>query len=252
VLSTQPAGGVLPTPRARASATAAMTGTAGSRCIRSAMAPATPWSYDAMTVDADVLGARGEPEVASGCRCAILARGAAVRWFRYTRPARTQRLERPVKWLAGFAAVDADPAETVSAEISVPSAFSSTGPTRAGRSKPGTFVPRPAPRRHPSRWPAASSSLAGRRGPERSGRRRRSADPGYRLGSRRLAPVHQHPDVGARALMVRLGATIVRSPTRSAVPSARSDAVTTGLRRCLRARRSALRVRHAGRRCTAR
>ncbi len=97
----------------------------------------TTWSYDAMTVDADV---RGEPEVVvrvqvrnTGAR-----RGREVVQVYASRP--DSAVERPVKWLAGFAVVDADPAAEASAEISVPRRVFQHWSDQGWTLEPGTFV----------------------------------------------------------------------------------------------------------------
>jgi beta-glucosidase len=64
-------------------------------------------------------------------------------------------VERPVKWLAGFAAVDADPGETVSAEISVPERVFQHWSDQGWTLEPGTFVLSAGPS-------SASLPLAGR------------------------------------------------------------------------------------------
>jgi beta-glucosidase len=156
VLSTQPAGGVL------AYTEGASIGYRGyDRDGREPLYPFghgagyTTWSYDAMTVDADVLGARGEPEVAVGVqvRNTGARRGREVVQVYASRP--DSAVERPVKWLAGFAAVDADPAETVSAEISVPKRVFQHWSDQGWTLEPGTFVLSAGPS-------SASLPLAGR------------------------------------------------------------------------------------------
>ena len=100
----------------------------------------TTWSYDVITADAHILGARGEPEVAVGVqvRNTGARRGREVVQVYASRP--DSAVERPVKWLAGFAAVDAEPGETVSADISVPERVFQHWSDRGWTLEPGTFV----------------------------------------------------------------------------------------------------------------
>jgi len=97
----------------------------------------TTWSYDAITVDA---GARGEPEVTISVqvRNTGARRGREVVQVYASRP--DSAVDRPVKWLAGFAAVDADPAETVRAEISVPARVFQHWSDQGWALEPGIFV----------------------------------------------------------------------------------------------------------------
>ncbi|MGH3236605.1 MAG: glycoside hydrolase family 3 C-terminal domain-containing protein, partial [Streptosporangiaceae bacterium] len=80
----------------------------------------TTWSYDSITVDCDVPKPVGAPGVAvcvevrnTGSRP-----GREVVQVYVSRP--DSAVERPVKWLAGFAVVDADPGETVNVGILIP------------------------------------------------------------------------------------------------------------------------------------
>ena len=80
----------------------------------------TTWSYDSMTVDCDLAKPAGPPGVAvcvevrnTGSRP-----GREVVQVYASRP--DSAVERPAKWLAGFAAVDADPGETVNVGILLP------------------------------------------------------------------------------------------------------------------------------------
>jgi len=141
VLSTQPAGGVLPY-------------TEGlfigyRRYDRDGRPPLYPfghgvgyttWSYDAISVDGDVLSARGEPEVAVGVhvRNTGARRGREVVQVYASRP--DSAVERPAKWLAGFAVVGADPGETVSAAISIPERVFQHWSGSGWTLEPGTFV----------------------------------------------------------------------------------------------------------------
>ncbi len=80
----------------------------------------TTWSYDSITVDCDEANPAGKPGVAvcvevrnTGSRP-----GREVVQVYASRP--DSAVERPVRWLAGFAAVDADPGETVTVGILLP------------------------------------------------------------------------------------------------------------------------------------
>jgi beta-glucosidase len=80
----------------------------------------TTWSYDSITVDCDVPGVRGPGgvSVCVGVRNTGPRRGREVVQVYASRPG--SAVERPPKWLAGFAAVDADPGETVTVGILIP------------------------------------------------------------------------------------------------------------------------------------
>ena len=113
----------------------------------------TTWSYDSVTVDGD--GARGEPRVTvrvqvrnTGAR-----RGREVVQVYASRP--DSAVPRPVKWLAGFAAVDADPGETVRASIGVSERTFQHWSDHGWTLEPGTFVLSAGPS-------SASLPLAGR------------------------------------------------------------------------------------------
>ncbi len=80
----------------------------------------TTWSYDSITVDCDLAEPPGTPGVAvcvevrnTGSRP-----GREIVQVYASRP--DSAVERPVKWLAGFAAVHADPGETVNVGIMIP------------------------------------------------------------------------------------------------------------------------------------
>jgi len=80
----------------------------------------TTWSYDSITVDCDV----PQPAGASGVAVCVEVRNTGSRPGREVVQVYASRpdsaVERPVKWLAGFAAVDADPGETVNVGILIP------------------------------------------------------------------------------------------------------------------------------------
>ena len=80
----------------------------------------TTWSYESITVDCEVPKPPGAPGVAvcvevrnTGSRS-----GREVVQIYASRP--DSAIERPAKWLAGFAVVDADPGETVNVGILIP------------------------------------------------------------------------------------------------------------------------------------
>jgi beta-glucosidase len=80
----------------------------------------TTWSYDSITVDCDEANSSGGPGVAvcvevrnTGSRP-----GREVVQVYASRP--DSAVERPVRWLAGFAVVDADPGETVTVGVLLP------------------------------------------------------------------------------------------------------------------------------------
>jgi len=83
----------------------------------------TTWSYDSISVDRDPDAAPG-PARAPGLAVCLQVqntgprRGREVVQVYASRPG--SAVERPVKWLVGFAAVDADPGETVNVAILIP------------------------------------------------------------------------------------------------------------------------------------
>ena len=83
----------------------------------------TTWSYDAITVDCAPADLRN-PADASGVAVCVEVRNTGPRPGREVVQVYASRpdssVERPVKWLAGFAAVDADPGETVNVGILIP------------------------------------------------------------------------------------------------------------------------------------
>ena len=80
----------------------------------------TTWSYDSITVDCDV----PEPPGVPGVAVCVEVRNTGSRPGREIVQVYASRpdsaVERPAKWLAGFAAVDADPGETVNVGILLP------------------------------------------------------------------------------------------------------------------------------------
>jgi beta-glucosidase len=80
----------------------------------------TTWSYDSITVDCD----EANPAGASGVAVCVEVRNTGARPGREVVQVYASRpdsaVERPVKWLVGFAAVDAEPGETVNVGILMP------------------------------------------------------------------------------------------------------------------------------------
>jgi beta-glucosidase len=100
----------------------------------------TTWSYESIAVSGDGAGAVGSPGAAVRVRVRNTGtrRGREVVQVYASR--RDSAVERPVKWLAGFAAVDADPGETVSAEISIPARAFQHWSGQGWALEPGPFV----------------------------------------------------------------------------------------------------------------
>jgi beta-glucosidase len=100
----------------------------------------TTWSYDSITVDCDVPGVRGPGSVSVcvGVRNTGSRRGREVVQVYASRPG--SAVERPAKWLAGFAAVDADPGETVTVGILIPERAFQHWTGQAWATEPGTFT----------------------------------------------------------------------------------------------------------------
>ncbi len=100
----------------------------------------TTWSYESITVDCDVPGPRG-PGAISVCvavRNTGSRRGREVVQVYASRPG--SAVERPAKWLAGFAAVDADPGETVTVGILIPERAFQHWAGGAWATEPGPFT----------------------------------------------------------------------------------------------------------------
>ncbi len=99
----------------------------------------TTWSYDSITAD-DVPGERDGSRVAVRVqvRNTGTRRGREVIQVYASRP--DSAVERPVKWLAGFAVMAAAPGETVSAEINVPERVFQHWSEQGWALEPGTFV----------------------------------------------------------------------------------------------------------------
>jgi beta-glucosidase len=100
----------------------------------------TTWSYDSITVDCDVPGAPG-PGGVSVCvavRNTGARRGREVVQVYASRPG--SAVERPARWLAGFAAVDADPGESVTVGILIPQRAFQHWTGGGWATEPGTFT----------------------------------------------------------------------------------------------------------------
>jgi len=78
----------------------------------------TSWSYESMTVQDGPAQAAGGTAVCVQVRNTGPRRGREVVQVYASRP--DSAVERPAKWLAGFAAVDADPGEAVEVGILLP------------------------------------------------------------------------------------------------------------------------------------
>ena len=94
----------------------------------------TTWSYDSLTVDQDRAGVAACVQVRNtGAR-----RGREVVQVYASRPA--SAVSRPLKWLAGFAPVDADPGETVEVGIVIPPRVFQHWTGTAWATEPGPFT----------------------------------------------------------------------------------------------------------------
>ncbi len=94
----------------------------------------TTWSYDWMAVDHDRAGVAACVQVRNtGPR-----RGREVVQVYASRP--DSAVERPAKWLAGFAAVDAEPGETVEVGILIPERAFQHWDGRGWATEPGAFT----------------------------------------------------------------------------------------------------------------
>jgi len=110
----------------------------------------TTWAYESITLDCDVPGPAGTgpagtgpaaPGAVSACvtvRNTGARRGREVVQVYASRPG--SAVERPAKWLAGFAAVDADPGETVTVGILIPERAFQHWADGAWRTEPGPFT----------------------------------------------------------------------------------------------------------------
>ncbi|MBV9451516.1 MAG: glycoside hydrolase family 3 C-terminal domain-containing protein [Streptosporangiaceae bacterium] len=92
----------------------------------------TTWSYESINVDHDAV-------VSVTLRNTGRRRGREVVQVYASRP--DSAIERPVKWLAGFATVDARPGETVTVRVAIPArAFQHWTPDHGWVTEPGRFT----------------------------------------------------------------------------------------------------------------
>jgi beta-glucosidase len=98
----------------------------------------TTWSYDSMTV------ADGAAQAGGGVAVCVQVRNTGPRCGREVVQVYASRpdsaVERPAKWLAGFAAVDADPGETVEIGILIPERAFQHWSDQGWALEPGSFV----------------------------------------------------------------------------------------------------------------
>ncbi|HEX6527944.1 MAG TPA: glycoside hydrolase family 3 C-terminal domain-containing protein [Streptosporangiaceae bacterium] len=92
----------------------------------------TTWSYESINVDQDAV-------FVVTLRNTGRRRGREVVQVYASRP--DSAIERPVKWLAGFATVDAGPGETVTARVEIPArSFQHWTPEQGWTTEPGRFT----------------------------------------------------------------------------------------------------------------
>jgi beta-glucosidase len=100
----------------------------------------TTWSYDSITVDCD----EANPPGAAGVAVCVGVRNTGARPGREIVQVYASRpdsaVERPVKWLAGFAAVDAGPGEAVNVGILIPERAFEHWSDRGWTLEAGTFT----------------------------------------------------------------------------------------------------------------
>jgi beta-glucosidase len=113
----------------------------------------TTWSYDSITVDCNVPGSGLRAAACVQVRNTGARRGREVVQVYASRP--DSAVERPVKWLAGFAVVEADPGETVDVGIGIPERVFQHWSDGGWTLEPGTFALAAGPS-------SASLPLAGR------------------------------------------------------------------------------------------
>jgi beta-glucosidase len=103
----------------------------------------TTWSYEAITVDCPA-DAPSDPAGLPGAAVCIQLRNTGSRRGREVVQVYASRpgsaVQRPVKWLAGFAAVDADAGETVEAGILIPERAFQHWTDRGWATEPGPFT----------------------------------------------------------------------------------------------------------------
>jgi beta-glucosidase len=123
----------------------------------------TTWSYDAITVDCPA-GDPPDPAGAPGVAVCVQVRNTGSRPGREVVQVYASRpgsaVERPVKWLAGFAAVDADAGETVEVGILIPGRAFQHWTDHGWTTEPGPFTlfagPSSASLPLTASWPKAS------------------------------------------------------------------------------------------------
>jgi beta-glucosidase len=113
----------------------------------------TTWSYDSITVDCNVPGTGLRAAACVQVRNTGARRGREVVQVYASRP--DSAVQRPVKWLAGFAVVEADPGETVDVGIGIPERVFQHWSGEGWALEPGTFALAAGPS-------SASLPLAGR------------------------------------------------------------------------------------------
>jgi beta-glucosidase len=97
----------------------------------------TTWAHESVTLDQPPAGASGVA-VCVQLRNTGARRGRQVVQVYASRP--DSAVERPAKWLAGFATVDADPGETVTVGILIPERVFQHWTGDGWSTEPGTFV----------------------------------------------------------------------------------------------------------------
>jgi beta-glucosidase len=98
----------------------------------------TTWSYDSVTVADGAAQAGGGVAVCVQVRNTGPRRGREIVQVYASRP--DSAVQRPAKWLAGFAAVDADPGETVEVGILIPERVFQHWSDQGWALEPGSFV----------------------------------------------------------------------------------------------------------------
>jgi beta-glucosidase len=98
----------------------------------------TTWSYESITVDRNVPGGGLRAAVCVQVRNTGARRGREVVQVYASRP--DSAVARPVKWLAGFAVVEADPTETVDVGIGIPERVFQHWSAGGWTLEPGTFA----------------------------------------------------------------------------------------------------------------
>jgi beta-glucosidase len=97
----------------------------------------TTWAHESVTLDQAPAGAAGVA-VCVQVRNTGSRRGREVIQVYASRP--DSAIERPAKWLAGFATVDADPGETVTAGVLIPERAFQHWTGDGWSTEPGSFV----------------------------------------------------------------------------------------------------------------